>query len=138
MGFDVTVLDEGHGLDDVGIQGTHLITFYFYVHTIDTYDVCNKGSRIRIETYFPWLINLDSNPSQPGQDLLSILEKIYMYSSISSLFLMKQETYKDKNVYVFKVEFPVFQELPQVPTPLGTLYYSQVSQIFPMSLKYSS
>ncbi|CAL9233296.1 unnamed protein product [Arabidopsis halleri] len=42
--------------------------------------LASKGSGIRIETYFPWLINLDSNPSQPRQDMLSTLEKIYRLS----------------------------------------------------------
>lgn len=33
-------------------------------------------------------------------------------------------------INVPQVEFPVFQGLPQLPTPLGTLYYSQVYMIW--------
>ena len=91
--FDVTVLDDGHGPVDVGFQGNPFNYLLVLRYPTNTCDLCNKGFGIRMETYFPWLINLDSNPSQPG--------KIYRYSYIFSLFLMKQETYKDENVYVF-------------------------------------
>uniref|UniRef100_A0A2P2MG59 Uncharacterized protein LOC105638513 isoform X1 n=1 Tax=Rhizophora mucronata TaxID=61149 RepID=A0A2P2MG59_RHIMU len=30
---------------------------------------------------------------------------------------------------VFKVEFPVFQDLPQLPTPIGPLFYTRFFRI---------
>lgn len=68
------------------------------------------------------------NPSPAGWNLHNIQRRGWRYFR-TFLFFWARQLYLSMNCLtgiILQVEFPIFQDLNQLPTPLGTLFYTQV------------